>query len=271
MPGGFKGKFRSAYITQADFLLVVYLTSGTYALCMNEGRQIINATSPASVVTLAAQIICDTAAQAIRERGRFVIVLGGGSTPKQLYQNLASEYSSQLDWPNIHFLFGDERMVPLDDPESNYNMAHATMLGRAPINPANVHAFRTDLPAAQAAMDYEHRLRLLAGDMGDMGNVGDVADVVLLGMGADGHTLSLFPGGETQEWELPGRWCIDAIAPEPFAVRSRVTVTLSFVHRVRLRLFLVASKGKTQALAAVSRGEQLPAGRVRAATWIISP
>ena len=142
---------------------------------------------PAALTRAAAEHVVGLAARAIGDHGRFSIALSGGSTPRRLHELLAGPgFADRVDWPNVHVFFGDERCVPPDDAQSNYRMAHETLLAQVPIPPQNVYRMRGEAPPAEAAADYEVTLRDFFG--------GDPRfDLVLLGMGDNGHTASLFP------------------------------------------------------------------------------
>src|SRR3569833_1045726 len=139
------------------------------------------------------------AAQAIAARGRFLLVLSGGSTPKALFELLATPaYAGRIDWSRTEVFWSDERCVPPDDRGSNYRMAREALLDRVPISPEAIHRMRGEDPPEQAAAAYQEDLRRVFG-------AGPPRfDVVLLGMGDNGHTASLFPGltavRETSRW-----------------------------------------------------------------------
>ena len=140
-----------------------------------------------SLVREAAERIATAAGQAIANHGSFTLALAGGSTPKPVYELLAQEpYRSQIDWEKVEVFFGDERCVPPDSPQSNYRMANEALLSKVPIPAGNVHRMRGEIDANQAATEYGQLLKDRFGDGG--------LDLVLLGMGPDGHTASLFPG-----------------------------------------------------------------------------
>src|SRR5262245_42858163 len=140
----------------------------------------------AAIAHEAAERIVKLSEEAIEERGRFSIALSGGSTPKALHNLLASpEFITKLDWPAIDLYFGDERCVPPDHRDSNYKMAHETLISKVPIPLDNVYRMRGEIPAEESAKEYGLMLKERFGDGG--------LDVVLLGMGDDGHTLSIFP------------------------------------------------------------------------------
>lgn len=199
------------------------------------------------LVQAAAAAIAASAAAAIATRGRFRIALAGGSTPRALYPAL----TSALDWTRTDVFFGDERAVPPDHPDSNYRMARETLLDPARVPPANVHRWRAEDPDLEAAArDYGRAL----------GAGGAPAlDLVLLGLGADGHTASLFPGtsalAETERL---------AVAVEVPALRTRrLTLTYPVLLGAEKIAFLVTGADKAEALAAVLRpASELPAARV---------
>jgi 6-phosphogluconolactonase len=178
---------------------------------------------PAALADAAARHVVEQARAAIDARGRFSLTLSGGSTPRELHLRLASPpLKDQVDWPNVHIFFGDERCVPPDDPQSNYRMAHETLLSKVPIRPENVHRMRGELPPEEAAQAYEAELKAF------FGSEQPRLDLVLLGMGDNGHTASLFPGlsavHEQRRWVVAeyvaevGMW---RITPGPSTRRRR--------------------------------------------------
>src|SRR5881409_3587977 len=142
---------------------------------------------PDALADAAARLIAEAAADAIEARGRFMWALAGGETPRATYARLAlPPFRERVDWRRVWVFFGDERCVPPDHPDSNYRMAHEAMLSKLPIPEPNIHRMRGELPPEQAATEYGQLLKDKFGDGGP--------DMVLLGMGDDGHTASLFPG-----------------------------------------------------------------------------
>ena len=136
----------------------------------------------------AAKTFADLAKQAVASRGRFSVVLSGGNTPHRLYEILATPpYQKQVPWEATHVFWGDERCVPTNDPRSNFLMAQQTLLSHVPIPEDHVHPILGDLPAALAATDYETELRDFFADQPP------VFDLILLGLGENAHTASLFP------------------------------------------------------------------------------
>ena len=204
----------------------------------------------AAVAGGAAVSIAEYAREAIEARGLFTIALSGGSTPRRVYELLAGEeFKQDIDWPNVHVLFGDERTVPPDDAESNYRMANEALLSRVPIPLRNVHRIEGLGDAAANASAYEREMRDLFGEA-----EWPRLDLVLLGMGDDGHTASLFPGTEAlnerrlwvaSNWvEKLGAW--------------RVTLTAPAINAARHVLFIVTGAAKAGRLREVLKGEQDP-------------
>jgi len=183
-------------------------------------------------------------------RGVFSVALAGGTTPRRVYELLAGpELAAQVDWPNVHVFFGDERAVPPDDAESNYRMAHEALLSRVAVPAENVHRIEGRGDAAANASRYEDELRGFFADA-DWPRF----DLVMLGMGDDGHTASLFPQtpalAEGRAWVAPnwveklGAW--------------RVTLTAPAVNAARHVIFLVSGAGKAARLREVLRGPRDP-------------
>ena len=186
---------------------------------------------------------------------RFSVALSGGSTPKRLYALLAgAPYRDQVPWEGIHFFWGDERTVPPQHPESNFGAADAALLSRLELPSENIHRIRGEMSdAAEAAADYEAELRrffdLSEGEFPRF-------DLVLLGMGADGHTASLFPGSDALEEK---RRLVVAPWVEKLKTR-RVTLTLPVLNNAACVLFLVAGGEKAETLrrALEAPGERPP-------------
>ena len=193
------------------------------------------------------------AAQAIAARGRFLVALAGGATPHAAYELLATEpFAAGVDWAHVHLFWGDERGVPPDHPDSNYRMARETLLDKVEIPAADVHRIRCELEPAQAAAAYERELEKALGEDGRF-------DLILLGLGADGHTASLFPG--TAALEERERWVL-AVYVEKLKA-WRVTLTLPVINTARHVIFLVSGTSKAETLARVRASEPLPAGLVQ--------
>ncbi len=184
--------------------------------------------------------------------GRASLALAGGRTPRGVYEYIAAQHAD-LSWERIHVYWGDERYVPHDRPDSNYRMARETLLDKVPIPPANVHPMPTDEPSPdEAARVYENQLRDELGDE-------PVFHVILLGLGADGHTASLFPGSPALAER--DRWVLASEAPaEP---KQRLTLTLPVINAARAVHFLVVGADKHAALRCALEGGDCPAALVR--------
>lgn len=201
---------------------------------------------------------------------RVAICLSGGSTPRRLYQLLASGVPAALPWGRIHWFFGDERMVPPESPDSNAGMARDALLARVPIPPDHVHA----VPVAQ--LSAEAAASAYAAELEDFYGAGRLEadrpffDLTLLGIGEDGHTASLFPGmpaiEEDRAWTAP----VPVAGQPPYV--PRVTLTRPALASSRLVLFLVAGAGKRPALTRIAQAS-LPAARIAEASprcrWLI--
>jgi 6-phosphogluconolactonase len=204
-------------------------------------------------------------------RERFAVVLTGGSSPEGLYRLLASEpYRNQIPWQRVHWFWGDDRFVPPDDSRSNAGAARRLFLDRVPAPPANVHPIPTDAANPdEAAGRYEAELRAFYGaDRLDPGH--PLFDVVLMGVGNDGHTASLFPGqpqaDETKHWVVG----VPHAGMEPFV--PRVSLTLPALASTRDMLFLVTGKAKRDILSRLLAGADLPAARAHSQgdlVWLV--
>ena len=192
--------------------------------------------------------------QAVTERGQAFIALSGGTTPKQMGSILAREpYRSRIPWDRVHVFWGDERWVPLGSPESNAGEARRGFLDLVPIPPGNVHPWDTAAESPQeAAAAYETLLRDCFSEPSGIPRF----DLVMLGMGDDGHTASLFPG--TDALVSDGRLAVANYVPKMDA--SRLTLTAPLLNAGREILFLVGGPGKADTLEAVLAGPELPAG-----------
>ncbi|PYS83030.1 MAG: 6-phosphogluconolactonase [Acidobacteria bacterium] len=206
---------------------------------------------PEQVAREAAGLFVRLSIEAISTRGSFSVALSGGSTPRRIYELLASDdYRTQVSWPGVHVFFGDERTVPPDHADSNYRMANETMLSLVPVPAKNVHRMNGVGDAAASASEYESELRAFFGDL-----AWPRLDLVMLGMGDDGHTASLFPGSaaleEQQAWVV-ANWV------EKFQT-WRITLTAPAINAARRVLFLVTGAGKADRLREVLKGERDPA------------
>ena len=220
----------------------------------------------------AAQLFSTLALEAVAVRGRFSIALSGGSTPQALFSLLAAPpYSTNLPWSSIHFFWGDERLVPPGDPGSNYYHAAQLLLDRVPIPLANIHRVKGELPAPEAVQDTIEQLYIYA--QGEC--LWPRFDLVLLGMGSDGHTASLFP--DSPGLEEPDVFVKSVTAVYENRPALRLTLTPVLFNDARQILFLVTGANKAEALAAVLYGPRdwgkWPAQRIQpnsgVVTWFV--
>ena len=212
----------------------------------------------AAIARRTAERIIESALSAVKERGVFTISLAGGSTPKTLYTLLATDpaFKSKMPWDKTQFFFGDERHVPPDDSESNFRMANESMLSKLSLKPEQVFRIKAEYEDAEkAAKEYEQTLRsrfkLSDGQLPRF-------DVLLLGMGDEGHTLSLFPG--TKALHDNGRLVVSNWVGKFFT--TRITITAPVANNSALAIFMITKADKALALKAVLEGpyepEQLP-------------
>lgn len=190
--------------------------------------------------------VLSAAQNAIAQHGAFDIVLAGGNTPRKVYRALRN---TDADWALWHIWFGDERCLPADDPERNSKMARDEWLGHVTIPAANIHPIPAEVGAREAAMLYARELRSI-----------DAFDLVLLGLGEDGHTASLFPGHD---------WGAHADSPDALAVFNapkpppeRVSISAQRLSNAHAVLFLVEGAGKRDAVTRWKHGDAIPAASI---------
>src|ERR1700677_5153016 len=236
-------------------------------MALTDHRKIIAVADPAALAKAAAERIV---ARIAANKGRVAICLSGGSSPKQLYQLLATEaYRRRIPWDRAHWFVADERFVPAADPLSNIAMMRDAFLDRcAPA--ANIHPIPTDsADPKEAARRYERELKSFYG-ANELDPARPLFDVVLLGVGPDGHTASLFPGypavEETRRWVIE----VPEAHVEPFV--PRVTLTLPALGSCREMLIEASGAAKRPILTRVFAGEDLPAQRARSTgetVWLV--
>ncbi len=219
---------------------------------MSSAVEIRTFTTPQEISAAAAEEVVRAANEAVNRDGRFTLALSGGSTPKNLYNLLATNARTALPWDRMFFFWGDERHVPPTDPESNYRMADETMLAKIPVAASNVFRIKTENPdAAAVAEAYEQTLRkFFQVQPGQVPNF----DLILLGMGPDGHTASLFPGTAALKEKshlVVANW-VEKMQTH------RITLTLPVLNAARCVTFLVSGTDKASALHAVLE-ENVPA------------
>lgn len=212
--------------------------------------------SPEELNRVAADIIIGALLRSLENQEHATFTLAGGSTPKGVYSLLAE--SVQLPWERIHLLFGDERVVDPQSIDSNYRMAMESLISRIKIPESNIHRVPTEEGAERAARSYEQTIRSLST------GVAPSLDIVLLGIGPDGHTASLFPG----QPQLEAEGLVTSTPPAPREPRvQRVTMTFSLLNSASTVLFLVSGEEKRSVVRRILAGGEAakayPAARVR--------
>ncbi|WP_326983334.1 6-phosphogluconolactonase [Chryseobacterium sp. MYb264] len=196
-----------------------------------------------------ADLFVDLSQKAIKKQGHFSVALSGGSSPKNIFKLLATEaYASQIDWANVYFFWVDERWVALNDDKSNAKMTIETLLDKVPVNKSHIFPMYKDgVEPQKYAEEYEAQIRAILGDNG-------IFDFILLGMGDDGHTASLFPGeavlDEKQKW-------VDAYYLKPQEM-FRITLTAPIINKAENILVIAFGESKKHALNEVLNGEYNP-------------
>ena len=240
----------------------------------------------AAAAAHAATLFADAARRAVAARGRFVVALAGGSTPKAAYQRLAADASLGAElWGATHVWFGDERCVPPDSPDSNYRMAHDALLAHVPVPEAQINRIEGEREPDDAAARYDALLRGEAVMGRDATAARDgaevprdpvgapVFDLMLLGVGPDGHTASLFPG--TPGLDEQKRWVLAVAAPVALTPKvPRITLTFPCLNSAREVAVLAVGAEKRDAVrAALGGGAEIPpSGRVRGrerTVWVL--
>ena len=211
--------------------------------------QLIIRKNPTELAKTAADFITKRINEVLKTQARFTIALSGGSTPKALHELLAKPpYVEKIPWAQLHVFWGDERYVPIDDEQSNAGMAYDTLLGHVYTPEEQIHIWRTDLEPDAAAADYDQVLHEYFNDRGP------TFDLVLLGMGDDGHTLSLFPGTEVVHEQTAWTKAYFLTQQNMF----RLTLTAPIVNRASCIVFLVAGPKKAEPLKEVLEGDYNP-------------
>jgi 6-phosphogluconolactonase len=216
----------------------------------------------------AAELIASLSYKCIASHGRFVVALSGGSTPHLLYSLLGSPwYQNNIDWSRVYIFWADERCVPTGHPESNYRFAHNAFLSRVPLPAQNIHRIRGEDEPRKAAEAYEDDLRISFSGTGAI-----VFDLIILGVGEDGHTASLFPGSPVLDERT--RTAVPVYLEEPKI--SRVTLTLPVLNHAAQVLFLASGRAKAGVVHEIVddvNSKKYPAGLVQplqgSVVWMI--
>ncbi len=197
----------------------------------------------------AAEFIVQQAKLSISDHGRFSVALSGGGTPRKVYELLAlPPLREEIPWADVHVFWGDERCVPLDDPQSNALMAKKAFLDHVPIPSVQIHFINCSESPENAAMQYEEQLRAY------FAGAPPRFDLILLGLGENGHTASLFP--YTPVLEETERWAAAVYITEQ--ALYRVTLTLPIINRAAVTAFVVSGVSKSQVLEEVMEGHEDP-------------
>ena len=216
-----------------------------------ESDEIVVVPDAATLAQTAADYFVEAAARNIAQTGRCTVALSGGSTPKAMFALLASSpYREKIDWKNIYFFWGDERCVPPDHADSNYRMTHEMLLSKVSVLPENIFRVLGEKEPAVAASDYAAKIRAFFPDE----NLPKF-DLVFLGMGADGHTASLFPFTAALHAEA------NKIAVENYVEKlnaHRVTLTAGIINNAKEIVFLIGGADKAAALKEVLQGDFQP-------------
>ncbi len=215
---------------------------------MNERGDLLVYADAGAVALALAEYFVATGELAIAERGKFTVALSGGNTPRAAYELLAADpLRASLSWNDVFIYCGDERCVPPGDERSNYRMAREALLDAVPIPSANVARMRGEIDPGLAANEYASILRASLGELPRL-------DLVMLGLGEDGHTASLFPGIAQ---EIEGNSLVEAAYAQSQAM-WRVTMTPKLINAARRVVFAVEGAAKARALAAVYEGPRDP-------------
>lgn len=218
-------------------------------LCLPNARSVhVHESLDAMSIAVAKQI-ADVATRTISERGIFRIALAGGETPRKCYRELAKQ---DVEWQHVHIYFGDERCLPADDADRNDYMVQKALLNHVSLPKSNLHRIPAEAGPVAAASAYSGLLLPIM-----------PLDMVLLGVGEDGHTASLFPGNSALEGASAVLPVFDAPKPPP----QRVTLGYRAINSAREKTILIAGSGKHSALEQILQGKLLPAARILNADW----
>jgi len=220
----------------------------------------------------AAHYVAGVLVSAVERQGYATLVCSGGSTPRRLYELLAAEHFA-APWPAVDVFWADERCVPPEHPDSNYKMAFDALLANVPVLPAHIHRIQAELGWQEAAHAYEEELRTFWKNRGNYVDcAAELFDMVILGVGADGHTASLFSGSPSLDESK--RWVAPVEAPVGAGSRKRITLTLPILNRARHVLFLVTGQEKKKIVETIDKGGDAaavhyPAARIHASEQLV--
>ncbi|MCF7821222.1 MAG: 6-phosphogluconolactonase [Mariprofundaceae bacterium] len=205
----------------------------------------------AAIAAAAALRLQQYCSDTVKQRGAFHLALAGGTTPTACYRLLSG---MDMPWQQVHIYFGDERCLPAGDPERNDTMARDALLDHVPIPPPQIHSIPAELGPVEGAMQYSSLLQQAP-----------QLDLILLGLGEDGHTASLFPDNPALDDDGSAVPVFNA----PKAPPERVSMGRGYINRAREKWFLVSGAGKREAMGQIMNGNSLPAARITAARWLV--
>lgn len=215
-----------------------------------------------SVDRVAAQHFIELAKNSIEARGRFIVALCGGSSPKGMYEILSQpKYTEMVDWDKVYVFWSDERLVPYDNVESNYGIAKKIFLDQIPIPQANIHPVQTNLTPAESATSYSAEITKL------FNHEVPKFDVIFLGMGQDGHTASLFPKLNPEQGSTN---LITIVNNAPKPPKDRISFSFELINNAYIKIFLVTGLDKAETLKKVLNEKTLPASKIDGnVIWIL--
>ncbi len=236
---------------------------------MPENSKIVITSNAERLAEKGAELFCNAAKKAVARRNSFAVAVSGGSTPRAMHRLLSQEpYRSDMPWQRTHMFWVDERMVPFDHPDSNYGAAQKDLMSMIPIPADQVYPMPAMMPPAEGADLYQAKLKTF---FQDLKSLDPVFDLIILGIGTDGHTASLFPGQPSSD--KPDRWVLSVKGGKPYVFR--LSLNYAVLNRARHILFLVSGNAKAAVVKNLieDRDAQLPAAKIRPLngkmTWLL--
>lgn len=231
--------------------------------------EIITTSDAGRLAEKGAELMYNTAGEAVARKDSFAVAVSGGSTPRAMHRLLSQEpYLADMPWQKTHFFWVDERMVSFDHPDSNYGAAKKDLMSIVPIPADQVYPMPAMMRPEQGADLYQAKLKTF---FQDLGSLDPVFDLIILGIGTDGHTASLFPGQPSSQ--EPDRWVLSVRGGQPDVFR--LTLTYAVLNSARHILFLVSGNAKAAVVKTLieDRHSQLPAAKIQAPngkiTWLL--
>ena len=203
-----------------------------------------------------AERLVETARDVLAAKDRFALALSGGKTPRFLYEFLAREYSSEISWERVHLFWSDERCVPQESKDSNFAMAYEALISNVPLPSQNIHRIPSEInPAEKAAETYERMMQEFFKAEEEEGSF--LFDAMILGVGEDGHTASLFPGSSSLAEK--SHWALAVNAPPSFSPQKRITLTFPLINRSRSIFFLASGTKKREVVGEILKNPETAA------------